>query len=230
MFFREIEFVSRMEKRVDKVRISKEFSKILRHQASEISSVDIRPDGYVKLSTLLDLPFFTRNRIDEAFVRCMVETDSKTRFSLHDEHGLVFIRANQGHSASVAALIDTEQLLHLIESPSDIPKVVHGTDFPAWDRHIKAEGLRRMKRSHIHFAPGILGDEGVRSGMRSSAYIHVYIDASRAMADGIKFYRSSNNVILSDGIEGVIAPKYFAKVIDARNGKVLLDNTTGGPY
>lgn len=218
-----------MEKRIDKVRISKEFSKILRHQASDIPSLEIRADGFVKLSTLLALPFFARNRIDEVFVRSMVETDSKTRFSLLEEGGAIFIRANQGHSAGVASLIDTEQLLDLIESPTDIPKVVHGTDFNAWDRHIKTEGLKRMKRSHIHFAPGILGEEGVRSGMRSSAYIHVYVDAARAMADGIKFYRSSNNVILSDGIDGVVAPKYFHKVIDARNGKVLFENSKTGP-
>lgn len=41
-----------------------------------------------------------------------------------------------------------------------------------------------------------------------------------AIKDGIKFYISSNNVILTEGIDGVISPKYFKKVI-RKNGEIL---------
>jgi 2'-phosphotransferase len=34
-----------------------------------------------------------------------------------------------------------------------------------------------------------------------------------AIKDGIKFYISSNNVILTEGVEGTLSPKYFKKVI-----------------
>lgn len=40
--------------------------------------------------------------------------------------------------------------------------------------------------------------------------------------DGIVFYRSKNNVILSSGIDGFIDPKYFEKVIDKEGHNLLL--------
>ena len=220
-----VKFISGMNKNfpmrsVDKVAISKQFSKILRHTATETPGLSIRADGYVELESLLCLPFFVRNHVDESFVRAMVEADSKTRFSLLQEGSRLYIRANQGHSERVAGAIETESLHEVIKSADDIPKVVHGTNLGAWE-HIKHEGLKRMRRSHIHFAPGILGEEGVRSGMRTSAYIHIYVNAAKAMSEGIRFYRSANNVILSDGIDGVILPKYFSQVVDSRSGTVL---------
>lgn len=44
---------------------------------------------------------------------------------------------------------------------------------------------------------------------------------SRIVAkDGIAIYTSSNNVVLTAGIDGVVPPKYFAKVVK-KDGQVL---------
>jgi len=56
-----------------------------------------------------------------------------------------------------------------------------------------------MTRNHIHFAPGMPKEEGVVSGMRASCDIIIQIDMALAMEDGIKFYISTNNVILTEG-------------------------------
>lgn len=69
-----------------------------------------------------------------------------------------------------------------------------------------------MTRNHIHFAPGLPKEEGVISGMRGSCDIYIEIDLFNAMKDGIDFFISSNNVILTEGIDGVLPPKYFKKV------------------
>ena len=102
---------------------------------------------------------------------------------------------------------------------------------------LEKEGLSRMNRNHIHFAPGLIGESDVISGMRKNCKVHIYIDAKRAMAgnsyllnlpfqfinfnihifniDGIRFYRSENNVILSSGDEyGIISVKYFDRVVE----------------
>lgn len=74
-----------------------------------------------------------------------------------------------------------------------------------------------MKRTHIHFATGLPSDRGVVSGMRKDVEVLIYIDVEKALRAGIKFYQSSNGVVLSPGDEsGVIKPEYFSRVCDRR--------------
>jgi RNA:NAD 2'-phosphotransferase (TPT1/KptA family) len=68
--------------------------------------------------------------------------------------------------------IETEKLLEKINDPSKYPIVVHGTYKKFWEL-IEKEGLKRMTRLHMHFAPGYPKEEGVISGMRSSCDVIV---------------------------------------------------------
>lgn len=50
------------------------------------------------------------------------------------------------------------------------------------------------------------------SGMRASSDVYIYIDYEKALADGIKFFKSTNGVILSPGNEkGEIPLEYVAR-------------------
>lgn len=44
-----------------------------------------------------------------------------------------------------------------------------------------------------------------------------------AMNDGVAFYLSTNSVILTEGENGVLKPKYFKRVM-RRDGTLLQDN------
>jgi len=58
--------------------------------------------------------------------------------------------------------------------------------------------------------------------MRAKSEILIHIDMAKAMGDGIKFYRSSNNVILTSGNEeGFLLKEYFS-VVEQRHGTNLL--------
>jgi 2'-phosphotransferase len=106
--------------------------------------------------------------------------------------------------------------------------------------HIAQKGLSVMGRNHIHIAAGKPGTSGVISGknymsfhssiaetclgMRTSSQILIYIDAAKAMADGIKFYISANGVILTKGNEeGFLLKEYFLKV-ERANGTAVPDS------
>ena len=56
-----------------------------------------------------------------------------------------------------------------------------------------------MSRNHIHFTPKFPGME-VISGMRNTCDILIEIDVEKAIKNGIEFYQSKNEVILSRGI------------------------------
>lgn len=104
-------------------------------------------------------------------------------------------------------------------SSSDYPNIIHGTNHTAWQLISKdPKGLQRMKRNHIHFATGLLGEDGVISGMRGSCTVLVYVDFEKCLRDGIKFFRSENGVVLTEGVggEGYIPKEYFRKVVTTK--------------
>merc|ERR1712054_10825 len=65
--------------------------------------------------------------------------------------------------------------------------------------------------NEVHFSVKHPG-ETVISGMRQSCQVAVYVDLPRAASDGLRFYRSANDVILCAGIDGVIPPTYIESV------------------
>lgn len=154
-----------------------------------------------------------------------------------DDPANYLIRANQGHSIKIAE----DGLLEPITLDSDdLPDtVVHGTTFKAWPLIVRSGGLKTMGRTHVHFASGLpagfksLDDdshdrkdkhkEPVISGMRSTSSILVYLDLEKALKAGLKFWRSQNGVILSDGNDsGLIPTEFFKSVEDRKKGSILV--------
>ena len=128
----------------------------------------------------------------------------KSRLSLkyNDVPNKYYIMANQGHSKESGDFINHVNL-QPIEKP--IPNVFHGS-YKILYEPIRTNGLNRMGRMHIHIAKSI----DAKSGMRKTCDMLVYIDMALAMADGIKFYESRNGVILTEGKDGVLEPKYLS--------------------
>ncbi|KAF0306522.1 N-acetylglucosaminyl-phosphatidylinositol de-N-acetylase [Amphibalanus amphitrite] len=143
------------------------------------------------------------------------------------------VAASEWLESTADGVLDLE--LEPILSGKDFPTVVHGTYFKCLDS-IKRQGLSRMSRQHVHLASGVSGSQGVISGMRSSCQLHIHVDIDSAIADGIKFFKSSNGVILTPGDEqGFLKPKYFKKIVDAktvasrRNTMVAGGGSSGHP-
>ncbi|XP_051132540.1 uncharacterized protein LOC127252423 isoform X2 [Andrographis paniculata] len=185
---------------------------ILRHMASELK-LDMRRDGYVKVQDLLQINMKTyanfplrSHTIDDVIEA--VGKDNKQRFSLLEENGELWIRANQGHTIKT---VETESLLKPILSPEEVPVCVHGT-YKKNLESILQEGLKRMKRLHVHFSHGLPTDGKVISGMRRDVNVLVYLDVKKALEDGMKLYISDNRVILTEGFNGVVPVKYFNRI------------------
>lgn len=205
-------------KRMDKneqIAHSKRLSFALRHGADELG-LKMTSNGFVALAAILSHIKF--RGLDEATVALIVRDNDKQRFTIAvGEDGMYYIRANQGHS-----MANVEVDLQKLTKATDIPCAVHGTYYEAW-RFIEKEGLNRMKRQHIHFAKGLPGDKEVISGMRKNCEVLVYVDVEQMLRDGIEIFTSKNGVVLTAGIDGVVPPKYFVQVVDARTSTVLMD-------
>ncbi|XP_063236861.1 tRNA 2'-phosphotransferase 1 isoform X2 [Bacillus rossius redtenbacheri] len=198
--------------------LSKLLSGILRHRA-EKEGLEISEEGFVDVSTLLQHRSFCGRFVVDDIKRVVAEND-KQRFTLVEDAstGKLRIRANQGHSIKAVCSLELVPILR----GSEAPVAIHGTFSRSWDA-IRREGLHRRDRLHVHLSPGEPGQAGVVSGMRRSCELYVYVDVGRALADGLKFYRSVNNVILSPGDDqGYIRPKYFSKVVQVSPRKIIM--------
>lgn len=135
----------------------------------------------------------------------IVNNCPKKRFEIKMENDKHFIRATQGHSMN--SIQDEGLLQELTLDFFKDKKVIHGTQRNLWEL-IYQSGLNKMSRNHIHFTDQYPEDKPI-SGMRNSCNLFIEIDVQKAMQDGVKFFLSKNNVILSAGINGVISREYF---------------------
>ena len=198
------------------VHLSKSLAWLLRHGAVE-NNLNVSPDGYLAVDDIQALGQFKRYLLDD--FKYITNTNDKKRFAMKEENSKWYIRANQGHSASVGEKINQEELLTKIVEPID--PIIHGTTYDAY-RLIKQCGLNKMSRTHIHFAitDDFVDGNKQQSGIRSNCQVMVYIDMDAAMKDGIEFFMSDNKVVLSQGNEkGIIDAKYIKKAIDRKTGK-----------
>lgn len=190
-----------MESKTRQIQVSKKLSYFLRHHLDMIpESESIDPAGYVPISSLLKMKDFISAKITQEEILEAVEKSDKKRFGL-DSTGTK-IRANQGHSLKSGTLIDQNLLLTRLTAPLDY--CAHGTTRQAI-KQILETGLKSMNRTHIHFA----SKPNAISGFRSNSTVLVHVDMSAAMRDGIEFYISENEVILSPG---PIDPQYFKSI------------------
>jgi len=166
-------------------RISKFLSLILRHEPERVGLM-LDEAGWTDVDDLLQA--VNRHGVPLApdQLKHIVATSDKKRFAFSDD-GLR-IRANQGHSIDVDLQYD----------PQIPPELLyHGTATRFLDS-IRAEGLKRMERHHVHLSAEtkVTVQVGSRHGKPALLLIRAG-DMSRA---GHVFYRSANGVWLVDHV------------------------------
>ncbi|XP_077588821.1 tRNA 2'-phosphotransferase 1 [Stigmatopora nigra] len=200
------------------VKLSKTLSYALRHGANEMG-LHLNSDGYIYVDDILAHSQFRSYKLDD--ITRVVAKNDKQRFKLcpHPENSRLQIRANQGHTVQVA---DLELKPVLVGSPDCPAEAVHGSYMRNWAA-IRREGLSRMRRTHIHLAPGLPQENGVISGMRRDCDLAIFIDVPKALADGIEFFWSENHVLLTAGnAEGKLPAEYFSRALRLKPTRSIL--------
>lgn len=85
-------------------------------------------------------------------------------------------------------------VLSLVTSASQLPAAIHVTSKETW-RKIQADGyLRRMGRTHIHFATHV---DLARKNKWANCFLRLRL--AEALADGYEVSVSTNGVVLCEG-------------------------------
>jgi putative RNA 2'-phosphotransferase len=163
---------------------SKALAYALRHRPQSIG-IELDPGGWVRVDALLAA--FTANGrpISRQLLNRVVAGTDKRRFELEGD----WIRAAQGHSVPVD--------LGLAPTPPP-PVLYHGTVERFLSR-IRAQGLIRGRRHHVHLSP----DEPtalVVGRRREGRTVVLRIDAAGMHRQGYPFYEAANGVWLTDHV------------------------------
>lgn len=166
-------------------RISKSLSYWLRHKP-EAGGLALDDAGWAPVADVLAALGRARLPDDADTLHTVVAGSDKQRFELSEDGAL--IRARQGHSVTVD-----------LDWPVTVPPdhLFHGTVerfLPA----IFAEGLRPMKRHHVHLSPD--PETANIVGARRGEAVILRVAAGRMAAAGHVFRLSGNGVWLADAV------------------------------
>lgn len=186
--------------------ISKLAIKILRHKAVDLN-LPIGKDGFMQINELIGYINSLEGRsVNLKIMLEIVNECKKQRFGLKEYGGQIFIRANQGHS--MRHIIQSKLLEEL--DRANLPEILYHGTYKECVGQIMKTGLSKMSRNNIHMVKQMPDTGVVISGMRKSCDMIVIIDTHRAYDAGIKFYISSNEIILSPGnSNGFIGYEYL---------------------
>ena len=114
------------------------------------------------------------------------------------------VKAFQGWGKDVGSRIDDDVALAAV-SFSDMYVCCHATSASAWET-IQKQGLKSMSRKHIHF------HSSAEAAMRTDKEILIHLNTTKWLKDGGELFVADNHVLLTSGMQGIIAPKYFSEV------------------
>ena len=125
-------------------------------------------------------------------IEYIIANSDKTRFEIQGDR----VRALYGHTIP----------MHISKEPIVPPAILyHGTTHKAAQIILK-DGLKPMKRQYVHLS--VDTDTAIQVGKRrDNDPVILKIDAAKAHADGVVFYKGNDKVVLAD----YVAPKYISR-------------------
>lgn len=173
---------------------------ILRHNPEEIN-ITLDEHGWANVDELIEGISNAGYKINIDILEKIVKEDNKQRYSFNEDHSL--IRANQGHTIPV----DVE-LYELTKDDIDkLDVLYHGTS-TRFVSSIDQNGILRMQRNYVQLSTNIETAKSVgnRHNRKYPGNVCIYvIDIKSMFNDGIKIFRSVNNVYLTHHVP----TKYF---------------------
>ena len=164
---------------------SKFLSLILRHQPQTVG-IKLDDAGWVDVDVLLQAVSEHNGPLSREALEEVVVSNDKQRFAFSDDGQR--IRANQGHSVKI-------DLGYQAVQPPDV--LYHGAPDKFVDAILK-EGLKKMKRHHVHLHTD--RETCLAVGQRRGRPVLLGIQAQAMFADGHEFFRSENGVWLTDHV------------------------------
>lgn len=173
------------------IKKGKHLAFLLRHDKEGFEKGLIDKNGWRNVDELIKSHQYTKELLKE-----IVETNDKRRYEFNKDESK--IRARQGHSINVDVELKEEM-------PPDV--LYHGTS-TKYLTSIYKKGIIKGNRLYVHLSSDttIANNVGKRHGGNT---VILKIDSKKMYEDGKKFFKSNNNVWLTD----IVEPNYIIEEI-----------------
>lgn len=170
------------------MKVSKTMSYILRHNPYEFN-LEVDDNGFVDFEKLVYSLKKTYKNISSEDVIFIVNNDDNKRYEISKDK--TKIRAIYGHTFDFK-----------IEKKECVPPAIlfHGTNIDAWNNIVKNGYLKKMQRQYVFLSSEEEKAERVAIRRKNKQYVILKIDTVLAIKEGIRFYRESNGIYMSDDI------------------------------
>src|SRR4051812_20794192 len=169
---------------------SKFLSLVLRHEPERVG-LKLGEAGWVSVDELLKAVNSQGVSLTLDQLKHIVATSDKKRFAFSEDGQR--IRASQGHSVEV----------ELGYEPVTPPAVLYHGTVPQFLNSIRAKGLIKGQRHHVHLSADV--ETATKVGDRRGDAVILTVDAAAMARDGLTFFVSTNGVWLTDHV----AAKYL---------------------
>lgn len=167
------------------VKISRFMSLVLRHNPQKIG-ITLDSAGWVNINEFLAACNAHGHALTHDELEFVVRHNDKQRFAFSEDGSCV--RASQGHSVEV----------ELEYQPTAPPAILYHGTASRFLASIKANGLVRGKRHHVHLSADARTAENV--GNRRGKAIVLEVLSGQMHEDGYEFFLSANGVWLTDAV------------------------------
>lgn len=166
-------------------KISKFLSFILRHKPDELG-ITLDEHGWTSVAVLLEKINRNHDSLSLDELEYVVATNAKKRFAFNEDK--TKIRANQGHSVNI----------DLALQPKEPPTLLYHGTVEKFMEAIKATGLQKRSRQHVHLSAD--KETATNVGSRRGKPIILTIKSGEMYAKNYTFYQSENGVWLTDEV------------------------------
>lgn len=156
---------------------------VLRHNP-EKANIVLDKNGWAVVEDILKNCALSKDQL-----QTIVDTNNKKRFEFDNDKQK--IRARQGHSIDV----DVE-----LKEYIPVMNLYHGTAERFRDAII-LDGIKKQTRQHVHLSDNT--ETAINVGSRHGKPTVFIVDAVKMHADGFKFFKSNNDVYLTDYVPPV---------------------------
>lgn len=169
---------------------------MLRHKPETIG-LTLDEAGWAAVAELLQKCEQHGFPLSQAELETVVATNDKQRFAFSEDGRR--IRANQGHSIEV----------ELGYRPAEPPEFLYHGTVERFLPSIRAKGLLKGQRHHVHLSPDIT--TAARVGSRRGQPVILIVSSGQMYQAGYPFYQSTNGVWLTDHI-----PPQYLEIINSQ--------------